>query len=135
MTAKVREDSDAQNGAGAAEPEAFGHYLSRQRELRGISLSQIAEQTRIGVANLRALEQDQRERLPARVFLVGHIRAYALAIGLNPDEAVLRYDEAQQCLPPIEPKAAAGRIPRRRVAAALVATALFLSAAAWFLSR
>lgn len=134
MTAKAQA-VDAESSASAREAEPFGAYLARQRELRGISLEHIAEQTRIGVASLRALELDDRERLPARVFLVGHIRAYAQAIGLNPDEVVLRFEEEQQRLPPLEQKRASRRRPRRRLAAALLGAALTLGAAAWLLSR
>ncbi len=90
-------------------PETFGQYLVRERELRGFSLAQIADQTRIGQGNLRALEQDDLSRLPARVFVLGYIKAYAHAIGLNPDEAVLRYEEhAQKLAPPEE-----GQVLRR----------------------
>ncbi len=134
MTAKARGSPGRQSGASPEETETFGLYLAHQRELRGISLAQIAEQTRIGVGSLRALEEDDRARLPARVFLVGHIRAYALAIGLNPDEAVLRFDEGQQRLLPAEEEGSRRR-PRRRLAAALLAATLALGAAAWLFTR
>jgi len=88
--------------------ESFGQYLVRERELRGFTLQQISDQTRIGVANLRALEGDDLSRLPARVFVLGYIRAYAQAIGLSPDEAVLRFDEQSQKIAPAAEK------PQRR---------------------
>ena len=81
----------AAEAAGGA--DSFGRYLRQERELRGVSLEQIAEQTRIGVGNLRALERDELARLPARVFLLGFVRSYAEAIGLDPDEAALRFEE------------------------------------------
>jgi cytoskeletal protein RodZ len=134
MTVQARGNSGSQSDASPEETETFGLYLARQRELRGISLAQIAEQTRIGIGSLRALEEDDRARLSARVFVVGHIRAYALAIGLNPDEAVLRFDEGQQRLTPAEEEGPRRR-PRRRLAAALLAAALALGAAAWLFTR
>lgn len=76
--------------------ESFGRYLIRERELRGMTLQQVADTTRIGASNLKALEQDDQSRLPARVFVLGYIRAYAQAIGLDADQAVLRYDELTQ---------------------------------------
>ncbi|MBI5545542.1 MAG: helix-turn-helix domain-containing protein [Deltaproteobacteria bacterium] len=82
--------------AGPAAGETFGHYLLRERELRGFSLQQISDQTRIGVGNLKALEGDELSRLPSRVFVLGYIRAYAQAIGLSADEAVLRFEEQSQ---------------------------------------
>ncbi len=123
-------------GLELVEGEAFGQYLSRQRELRGITLAQIADQTRIGVSNLRAIEEDDRPRLPAQVFLRGHIRAYAQAIGLNPEEAVLRYQEEQQKQGPLEEQATTRRRPRVHLLAVLAAAvAVVLSAAAWLLLR
>lgn len=83
--------------------EPFGTYLMRERELRGIPLAQIADETRILEANLRALEEDDRSRLPERVFVLGYIRAYAKAIGIDPNEAVLRYDEYTQSREPPPP--------------------------------
>ena len=126
---------DAAPAAAATAPapgESFGQYLLRERELRGMSLKQISEQTRIGASHLKALEQDDPSRLPARVFVLGHIRAYAHAIGLNPDEAVLRYEEQnQKAHPPAEeetgPRAKKGRVLAAvAFVAALVAGAVFL---------
>jgi cytoskeletal protein RodZ len=39
------------------------------------------------------LEQGQVERLPGRVFVVNYIRAYAQTVGMEPDDAVLRFEE------------------------------------------
>jgi cytoskeletal protein RodZ len=134
---KASETSAESAAAGAAaDPvpnESFGRYLLRERELRGMSLEQIADQTRIGTTNLRALEQDDARRLPARVFVLGYIRAYANVIGLNPDDAVLRYDEYLQSLqPPADDEAARRPRRRRRVVALLVAICLACGGAAWY---
>jgi len=115
--------------------ESFGHYLSRERELRGVTLLQISEQTRIGQSHLKALEQDDPSRLPARVFVLGHIRAYARAVGLNPDEAVLRFEEQHQRLhPPVE-EAQGPRFKRRWWAAAIGVGAALLAGVLWLLLR
>ena len=44
---------------------SFGENLRRERELRGVSLREIAEGTKISVRFLQALEEDRRRR-PAR---------------------------------------------------------------------
>jgi cytoskeletal protein RodZ len=127
--------------ATAAEPaapaESFGRYLLRERELRGVSLEQIAEQTRIGMSYLRALEQDDLSRLPPRVFVLGFIRAYAHVVGLSPDEAALRFDELHQEGKDEEVSMIA-RLPRRRrfALAVLVAAAVVaVGVAIWLLQR
>lgn len=71
----------------------FGRYLSQQRELRGMSRDEVARATKIPPTLLAALEAGQVERLPERVFVLNYVRAYARVIGLEPEEAVLRYEE------------------------------------------
>lgn len=43
------------------------------------------------------------ERLPARIFVVNYVRAYAQVIGLAPEEAVLRYEEVDKATPAPSP--------------------------------
>lgn len=71
----------------------FGRYLSQQRELRGMSREEVSRATKIPPTLVTALELGQVERLPARVFVLNYIRAYAQVIGLSADEAVLRFEE------------------------------------------
>ncbi|WP_456432425.1 helix-turn-helix domain-containing protein [Thermosulfuriphilus sp.] len=72
--------------------ETFGEYLRRERELRGISLETIAEETKISVSILAAIEAEDWKKLPAQVFVRGFIRNYAQVIGLDPNEVILRYE-------------------------------------------
>jgi cytoskeletal protein RodZ len=62
--------------------------------MRGVSLDDIAEGTKIGTRLLRALEQEHFELLPGGIFNKGFVRAYAKYLGLNEDEAVADYLEA-----------------------------------------
>lgn len=71
----------------------FGRYLTRQRELRGMSVTHVADATKIPTTLISALESGQAERLPSKVFVVNYVRAYARVIGLEAEEAVLRYEE------------------------------------------
>lgn len=121
---------------GPAAGETFGQYLARERELRGFSLQQVSDTTRIPGGNLKALEVDDLARLPARVFVLGYIRAYAHAIGLSPDEAVLRYEEQAQKSDPPPEEGGPARSRKGKVVAALAVVALAAgSAAAWLLTR
>ncbi|HYO56446.1 helix-turn-helix domain-containing protein [Archangium sp.] len=81
----------------------FGKYLSQQRELRGLSRDEVSQETKISPSLIAALEEGQVERLPARVFVVNYIRAYATVIGLAPEEAILRYDEVDKAKPEPSP--------------------------------
>jgi cytoskeletal protein RodZ len=81
----------------------FGKYLTQQRELRGMSREDISRATKIPPSLIVALEEGQVERLPARIFVVNYVRAYASVIGLAPDEAVLRYEEVDKATPAPSP--------------------------------
>ncbi len=71
----------------------FGRYLTQQRELRGVSRADVASATKIPVNLLAALESGDVDRLPERIFVVNYIRAYAQVIGMESQEAVLRFEE------------------------------------------
>jgi cytoskeletal protein RodZ len=83
----------------------FGRYLSQQRELRGMSREDITRVTKIPPSLVAALEEGQVERLPARVFVLSYIRAYAHVIGLAPEEAILRFEEVDKAIPAPTPAA------------------------------
>jgi transcriptional regulator with XRE-family HTH domain len=61
------------------------------REYRGLSLAQVASETRVRRLYLNALEESEHGQLPSRPFAVGYVRAYARALGLDGDEVVARF--------------------------------------------
>lgn len=73
---------------------SFGDRLQREREMRGITLEEIAEATKIGTRSLRALEQQDFDKLPGGIFNKGFVRAYARYLGLDEEQAVADYLEA-----------------------------------------
>ncbi|NIA08686.1 MAG: hypothetical protein GWP10_02685 [Nitrospiraceae bacterium] len=75
--------------------ETLGEYLKRERELRHISLEEVAEGTKIGLHILKAMEADRWEELPGKIFIKGFTKSYAEFIGLVPEEVILRYPEEQ----------------------------------------
>lgn len=73
--------------------ETVGNYLKRQRELRSIPLQEIAQITKIHVKKLTALESDDLASLPPPAIAKGFVRSYAKAIGLDPEESLLHFEE------------------------------------------
>src|ERR1700723_147184 len=69
----------------------FGEHLKREREMRGVSLEEIALATRIAPRFLAALESEQWEKLPGGVFNRGFIRSIAHYLGLDEDSMVAEY--------------------------------------------
>lgn len=74
----------------------IGQELKRERELRGVSLSDISKITKIKLNLLQALEDDRLNILPAEFFIKGMIRAYAKCIGLDEDQALNFYHHSIQ---------------------------------------
>ena len=71
--------------------ESFGARLRYERERRQIALRSIAEQTKIGVPLLEGLERDDASRWPSGIFRKSFIRAYADAIGIDPEPVVREF--------------------------------------------
>jgi cytoskeleton protein RodZ len=75
---------------------SLSERLKRERELRGISLKQIAEETRIGVRFLEALEEDRLEVIPGEFYRRSYLRSYARYLGLDEERALNAYDFARK---------------------------------------
>ncbi|MBL8149315.1 MAG: DUF4115 domain-containing protein [Blastocatellia bacterium] len=71
--------------------ETIGQELKRRREERNIALRDVAEATRIGIRFLHAMETDDFKQLPGGIYLRSFIRAYAKFIGMDEDEAIVKY--------------------------------------------
>jgi len=69
----------------------LGSDLKKIRDELGVSLEEIAETVKVRMAYLRAIEEDQFEKAPSRIFLKGFVRAYAQYIGLDADTVTSRY--------------------------------------------
>src|SRR5215467_10494357 len=73
----------------------FGERLTRERELREVSLEEVAKGTRIAERFLQALENEQWDRLPGGVFGRGFVRSIARYLGLSEENLLSEYDLAR----------------------------------------
>lgn len=76
----------------------LGEALRALRQERGLTLEELAEKTRVRRSYLEALEEMRLDALPSRPFTIGYIRAYALALGLDPEGAVERFKAEEPVL-------------------------------------
>lgn len=88
--------------------DSFGARLRQRREEREIDLIAISEQTKIKLSLLEALERDDVSHWPSGIFRRAFIRAYAHAIGLDPDVVVREFLEVYP--EPVEEVAAAAAL-------------------------
>jgi len=111
---------------------AFGRYLLRERELRGLSPEDVARVTKLAPAVIEGIESGDPGRVPPRGYLLGYLRSYAGAVGLDADDVVLRFQEAAGAAEPdVAPVGRPGpsRAPPRRLVVAAVVVALLVAAA------
>ena len=102
-----------------------GARLRGAREQRGLTLQEIANATKISLTALTAIERNDIARLPGGLYTRGHIRAYAAAVGLNPEESTSEYLAQFETPPAEEPAVSRGidldrRPSRVRLVAVLV---------------
>jgi cytoskeletal protein RodZ len=72
---------------------SLGEKLRQAREERGISVSEVAEQTRISPLYIKAIENDDYKPLPGGIFNKGFVRSYARYVGFDEEEALRDYAE------------------------------------------
>jgi cytoskeleton protein RodZ len=70
---------------------SLGEKLRSAREERGISISEVAEQTRISPLYLEAIDLDNYKSLPGGIFNKGFVRSYAKYVGVDEQEALQDY--------------------------------------------
>jgi cytoskeleton protein RodZ len=77
-----------------SEVEHVGLLLKKARESLGLSINDIAVATKINPRILKALEDGQRELLPAKSFARGFIRTYATYLKIDPKPILDGYEES-----------------------------------------
>ena len=68
--------------------EGAGQKLARAREAAGMTIDQVAAETRIPARHLESIEHGEFSELPSRAYAIGFSRNYAQAVGLDTNEIV-----------------------------------------------
>ncbi|MGH9617734.1 MAG: helix-turn-helix domain-containing protein [Acidobacteriaceae bacterium] len=86
---------------GTTSIEHFGEALRSERQLRSVSLEDIAQTTKVTVRSLQALESDAFDQLPGGILSKGIVRSYVRFLGLDESVWVDRFlDASGQKNPP-----------------------------------
>ncbi|HEX7315474.1 MAG TPA: helix-turn-helix transcriptional regulator [Pyrinomonadaceae bacterium] len=92
MTSKTSEQApEGGCGAGGAEG-SLGEQLRRARLERGVNLREVAEQTRITMRHLEAIEADDYKALPGGIFNKSFIKSFARHVGFPEARALELYE-------------------------------------------
>ena len=73
--------------------DAIGNALRSERLRHGLTLEQIATQTKIGQYLLQAIEANQFDRLPGGLLTRSFLRQYAQVVGLDAEEVVASFKQ------------------------------------------
>lgn len=84
---------------------SIGARLRQHRQERALPIEAIVERTRIQPHILDAIERDDFASIPGGLYARGYLRAYARAVGVDPEEIVRRYVAEQEPAPPTPPAA------------------------------
>ena len=110
---------------------SFGENLRREREMRGVTLQEIAAATKISVRFLEAIEAEEFSQLPGGIFTRSFMRAYANYLGLDEERVLADYQlvagpaqEVDLARPPIRRAPATTQGSRTPLLALLVAAVL-----------
>ena len=108
----------------------FGEKLRRERELRGVTLPELARATRINPHHLRSLEDEQFDSLPGGVINRGFVRSISRYLKLDEEYWVREYVQAASEEPargtgPVSLRERMAGSARRRAATAVLLLALF----------
>lgn len=132
-----KSDIDDRDDESADEPKGpvAGARLAAARREQQISVDEVAKELHLDEPKVRALEDNEFESLGAPVFAKGHLRKYAMLVGISVDEAIAEYESLNEAPkdPPVVGKAR--KVPREIAPGpwlALVLTAALLAAAYWW---
>lgn len=73
------------------EQNVVGSHLQFLREEKGLSIEDVADVTKISASNLRAMENQQYDLLPADTFTRGHLTIYGEFLGVDGKQLALRF--------------------------------------------
>ena len=125
-----------------AEAASVGHRLRSAREEKGLTLEDVAAQTRIPRRHLESLENSDWERLPAPTYTAGFAKSYASAVGLERSEIYeqLRVEmggirPASHTSEVFEPADPARTMPKWLVFGAIAAVLLLVLVMSWLNER
>jgi len=109
-----------------------GEILKRTREHYGRSLEDIEKVLRIRAEQLDALEKNEMEKLPAKVYAVGFVRSYSEYLGLDGDKMVRLFktqskDKPEETYLQMAAPASDNRLPSKWLLLASAMTILVMS--------
>ena len=81
---------------------SIGRQLADARKRLKLDIESVARTLKLDASIVRALEIDDRDKLPSAIFVQGYLRNYARLVGLPEEELVRAYAAQVEALPPLK---------------------------------
>ncbi len=115
-----------------------GGLLAAARTAAGLTLVDLARETRVPVRHLAAIERDDHEGLPALPYATGFVKSYARAVGLDPGALAAQFRSETSKSPHVPTPMALEPLDERRmparglaVASLVIVVAVIAGLSAW----
>ncbi|KUG23442.1 transcriptional regulator, xre family [hydrocarbon metagenome] len=122
----------------------YSQELKEKREALGLSLADVFRRTRISVAYLQAIENNDFQLLPVSVYTKNFIRTYARALGVDSEPIIANYEnylnsrKSIQTQPPrnaSEKKNVFARIASPKAYWSIASVLIVVSIVTWLISK
>lgn len=84
--------------------QTLGEQLRQAREEKGISIAEVAEQTRISPHYIESIERDDYKPLPGGIFNKGFVKSFAKFVDIDEHQALADYSTMILSAQPVEEK-------------------------------
>ena len=74
-------------------PDSNSQELKTKREALGLSLADVFQRTRISIANLQAMENNDFHLLPTSAYSKNFIKTYARTLGIDSEPILVKYED------------------------------------------
>ena len=88
-------------GGNDATGVSVGEMLRQARDKAGLSASDVAARLRMGIKQVRALEESDYSVLPSGTFLRGFVRNFAKEVGIKPESALALLEKTHLAAVPV----------------------------------
>ena len=125
-------------------PNNYSQELKAKREALGLSLADLFQRTRISVAYLQAIENNDFHLLPVSVYTKNFIKTYARALGIDNQPILINYEDylnsrkGLQVLPSrgvSEGKLFFAKIANPKTYGGIVSVLIVISVVTWLISK
>ena len=106
--------NDAGSGEQVDSRTSIGAQLCAARKKRKLKIEKVAQELHLDIDVIRALENDERGKLPAPIFVQGYLKGYGRLVGLPVDKLIKDYSEQLGEPPPLSVIRTTERLPAAR---------------------